>query len=138
MLRGGAAEITLPIPDYRQDPDRPDGLAHLRRPCGCARFGLTDREVAVLEQLAEGKSSQAAARSLYVSHQAITYHVGNLLAKFQCTSRTGLVSRAFVLGILAPTWPPTISGQPPGRQVGSFTKTCWHGVKDLNRRRTSA
>ena len=136
MLRGEAAELALPAPAYRQHPDRPEGLAHLRHPCGCARFGLTDREEAVLEQLAEGKSSRAAARSLYVSHQAVTYHVGNLLAKFQCSSRTGLVSRAFVLGILTPTWPPTIVEPVSGRRPDSPSKPCRHEVKDLSRRRT--
>ena len=110
-----------------------EGLA-LARPCGCARFELTDREEAVLEQLAEGKSSREAAQCLYVSHQAITYHVGNLLAKFQCTSRTGIVARAFVLGILMPVWPPRIV-----RALGPIAdegRGCPHGVKGLRGRRT--
>ena len=111
-----------------------EGLVALARPCGCARFELTDREEAVLEQLAEGKSSREAAQCLYVSHQAVTYHVGNLLAKFQCTSRTGIVARAFVLGILAPVWPPRIvRALGPSADEG---RVCPHGVKGLSGRRT--
>ncbi len=33
-------------------------LESLKRACGCMRFELTDREVDVLEQLAEGKSTR--------------------------------------------------------------------------------
>lgn len=118
------------------DRERDDDLADLRRPCGCVRFVLTDREIAVLEQLAEGKSTEAAARSLYVSQQAITYHVGNLLGKFQCANRTGLVSRAFVFGILDRTWPPKITGARHDRRTGSRSRICPHGVKNWYRRRT--
>ena len=117
-------------------PDLGEGLAGLRLSCGCIRIGLTDRETAVLEQLAEGKSTSEAAKSLYVSSQAITYHVGNLLAKFGCTSRTGVVSRAFVLGMLGRTWPPRVLQHPPGQGRGHATGVCAHHVKDFNRRRT--
>jgi DNA-binding CsgD family transcriptional regulator len=110
-----------------------DVLVPLMRPCGCPRFRLTDREQAVLEQLAEGKSTREAAQCLYVSDQAITYHVGNLLTKFQCRSRTGVISRAFVLGILDPIWPPRIV-----RAAGSndATGSCQHGMKVPKGRRT--
>lgn len=114
-----------------------DGLAHLCRPCGCARFDLTDRERTVLEQLAEGKSSHEAARSLYVSDQAITYHVGNLLAKFQCANRTAMIARAFVLGILSLTWPPRVIDRLGDLGTGPLPSVCRHGVKELTLRRTS-
>jgi DNA-binding CsgD family transcriptional regulator len=98
---------------------------------------VTDREREVLEQLAEGKSSHEAAQALYVSDQAITYHVGNLLAKFQCTNRTALVAQAFVLGILSLTWPPHVIGRPRGSGGARKQSICPHGVKELTRRRTS-
>lgn len=126
----------LPPSPLNDLPDLGEGLADLRWPCGCTRIALTVRETAVLEQLAEGKSTSAAARSLYVSPQAITYHVGNLLAKFGCTSRTGVVSRAFVLGMLARTWPPRVIDRSPGQGRGDATRTCRRHVKDFNRRRT--
>lgn len=111
-----------------------DQLEHLRRRCGCTVFELTDREAEVLGQLAEGKSTNMAARSLYVSHQAVTYHVGNLLAKFQCANRTGLVSRAFVLDILDHSWPPRVALPAVGEEPGGVR--CWHQTKDLQHMRT--
>lgn len=110
-------------------------LPELRRPCGCLRFELTNREAAVLEQIAEGNSTESAAASLFVSHQAVTYHVGNLLAKLQCSNRTGLVSRAFVLGILDPHWPPKVVGRGDRSRRGPTTK-CPHRLKDLRYQRT--
>ena len=83
-------------------------IESLRRPCGCLRFPLTDREENVLELLASGMSTQQIGAALYISHQAVTYHVGNLLSKLQSSNRTELVGRAFVLGLLSLTWPPRI------------------------------
>lgn len=110
-----------------------DELVSLRRACGCLRICLTERETAVLEQLAAGKPTMAAAKSLFVSQQAITYHVGNLLAKFQCANRSGLIARAFVLGVLECTWPPRISvSSTSARPV----EMCRHGVKEFHSDRT--
>jgi DNA-binding NarL/FixJ family response regulator len=72
---------------------------------------LTPRESVVLELVAEGRSTRQIAEMLYVSQQAITYHVGNLLSKFSCDNRAGLVGRAFIYGYLSPrTWPPKLEG----------------------------
>ncbi len=74
------------------------------------RLVLTEREADVLVLLAAGLSTGDIARRLYVSCQAVTYHVGNLLGKLQCENRTGLVARAFVLGLLAiDAWPPRLA-----------------------------
>lgn len=67
---------------------------------------LTEREGRVLELLATGLPTRDIAARLFVSRQAVTYHIGNLLAKFQARNRAGLVARAYVLGLLAPGWPP--------------------------------
>lgn len=133
----GRIEDAPPTPAGVSGPGSSDGLAHLRRPCGCARFDLTDREREVLGQLAEGTSSHDAARALYVSDQAITYHVGNLLGKFQCTNRTALIARAFVLGILSLTWPPRVTDRPCDADAGAVSRVFRHGVKELTPRRTS-
>lgn len=70
---------------------------------------LTPREEAVLELIAAGWSTRQIAETLVVSRQAVTYHIGNLLAKFQMTNRAGLVGRAFVLGYLDDRrWPPRV------------------------------
>jgi DNA-binding CsgD family transcriptional regulator len=131
------SSVRAAAPVWRElDPSAIEGLEHLVRPCGCPRFELTDREIDVLEQIAWGRSTRSAARALFVSHQAVTYHVGNLLAKFQCSNRTGLVARAFVLGVLARTWPPSIL---PGGRPGALAPIaglCTHRVRDSSRRRT--
>jgi DNA-binding NarL/FixJ family response regulator len=42
---------------------------------------LTERELAVLAQMAEGRSNQAIAAQLYMSPKTVETHVGNLFAK---------------------------------------------------------
>ena len=42
---------------------------------------LTDRELAVLAQMAEGRSNQAIASQLYLSPKTVETHVGNMFAK---------------------------------------------------------
>lgn len=67
---------------------------------------LTEREARVLELVATGLPTRDIAARLFVSRQAVTYHIGNLLAKFQASNRAGLVARAYVLGLLTLGWPP--------------------------------
>jgi DNA-binding NarL/FixJ family response regulator len=70
---------------------------------------LTARESVVLELVAAGGSNREIAAELSVSQQSIAYHVGRLLARFGTRSRTGLVSKAFVVGYLDPrVWPPRV------------------------------
>lgn len=71
---------------------------------------LTPREALVLELVAEGLSTRRIAAILFVSEQAVTYHVSNLLSKFGCENRAGVVARAFVFGYLDPyAWPPRLA-----------------------------
>lgn len=73
---------------------------------------LTAREEEVLELIAAGWTTRRISETLLVSPQAVTYHIGNLLAKFQMENRAGLVGRAFVLGYLAANrWPPRVASQ---------------------------
>jgi DNA-binding CsgD family transcriptional regulator len=68
---------------------------------------LTGRELDVLELLASGLSTQKIAEALWVSPQAVSYHLGNMYAKFGCENRAGLVARAFVARVLSvEEWPP--------------------------------
>jgi DNA-binding CsgD family transcriptional regulator len=70
----------------------------------------TTSELRVLELVALGLSSQRIGERLWISRQAVTYHLGNLFGKFLVDSRTGLVARAFVTGVLEPgAWPPRIA-----------------------------
>jgi DNA-binding CsgD family transcriptional regulator len=77
---------------------------------------LTEREARVLELVATGLPTRDIAARLFVSRQAVTYHIGNLLAKFQTTNRAGLVARAYVLGALTLSWPPRT--EPSTEQAG--------------------
>lgn len=74
------------------------------------RPALTARECHVLELIAEGLSTRQIATTLFVTEQAVTYHVGNLLSKFGCGNRAGIVARAYVLGFLDHrSWPPRLT-----------------------------
>jgi DNA-binding CsgD family transcriptional regulator len=69
---------------------------------------LTASEYRVLELVALGLSSRDIGERLWVSRQAVTYHISNLFTKLQANSRASLVARAYALGVLEPTsWPPS-------------------------------
>lgn len=71
---------------------------------------ITAAELRVLQFVALGLTSREIAESLWVSRQAVTYHIGNLLMKLRAETRAGLVARAYALGILCPgTWPPAVN-----------------------------
>jgi DNA-binding CsgD family transcriptional regulator len=70
---------------------------------------ITPAELRVLQLVALGLTSREIAERLWVSRQAVTYHIGNLLMKLRADSRAGLVARAYAMGVLAPgTWPPAV------------------------------
>ncbi len=50
-------------------------------------IALTERESAVLRLLARGKSNKQIARALTVTERTVEFHVGNVLAKLDVTSR---------------------------------------------------
>jgi DNA-binding CsgD family transcriptional regulator len=71
---------------------------------------ITAAELRVLQFVALGLTSREIAESIWVSRQAVTYHIGNLLMKLRADTRAGLVARAYALGILCPgTWPPAVN-----------------------------
>ena len=73
---------------------------------------LTRAECRVLELVAAGLSSREIGGRLTVSRQTVTYHIGNLLMKLNAKSRTGLVARAYAIGLIPPgVWPPQIDGR---------------------------
>jgi len=61
---------------------------------------LTDREVEVLNQVLEGKSSKEVARLLFVSKRTIDYHLTNIYHKLHVANRVQAVLRAAQLGLL--------------------------------------
>ncbi len=63
-------------------------------------LGLSERELDVLQQLAEGHSNKEIAAKLNVSPNTIKTHLANLFEKLGAKRRTDALNRARELGIL--------------------------------------
>jgi DNA-binding NarL/FixJ family response regulator len=61
---------------------------------------LTDREVEVLELLAEGLSNKAIAARLGISDQTVKFHVASISGKLGAANRTDAVRRAVRRGLI--------------------------------------
>jgi DNA-binding NarL/FixJ family response regulator len=61
----------------------------------------TQREVEVLQLVAEGLGNREIAQSLFLSEDTVKTHVRHLLAKLQARSRTHAVTVGFRRGILS-------------------------------------
>jgi two-component system, NarL family, response regulator YdfI len=62
---------------------------------------LTQREVQVLELLAEGLPNKAIADRLKISDQTVKFHVSSISAKLGAANRTDAVRRAVRRGLIA-------------------------------------
>lgn len=101
--------------------------------CCCGMEHLTDREIEVLCQVAAGRTNKQVATLLNISEHTVHRHMTTMLRRAGEASRTGLVTRAYTVGILAmgdrgPSWsgrrclevisarqsPPAIRGFVPG------------------------
>ena len=74
----------------------PDG-----NPQAIAALGISNRELAVLRELAAGASNQQIADRLGVSPNTIKTHVSKLFGKLGASRRTDAIARARELGILS-------------------------------------
>jgi DNA-binding CsgD family transcriptional regulator len=63
-------------------------------------LGVSDREVEVLELLAEGHSNQEIADSLFVSPNTVKTHLANLYGKLEVSRRTQAVQKAKQLRLI--------------------------------------
>jgi two-component system, NarL family, response regulator LiaR len=63
--------------------------------------GLTEREMEVLRQLAQGKTNKEIADMLVVSEETIKTHVGNILTKLQLAHRMQAVLYALKQGLIS-------------------------------------
>ena len=61
---------------------------------------LTERELEVLDLLAQGKSNRQIAEELFVSEGTVKRHVHNIMGKLDAQNRTEAVLKAQELGIL--------------------------------------
>lgn len=83
--------------------DEPETVPRPRRQL----LGAVDAKV--LEGIARGASTVQLATRLHLSKQAVEYHIGLMLRRFQAPSRTALVSRAHSMGMLTVgQWPPRV------------------------------
>lgn len=62
---------------------------------------LTQRELEVLHQLAQGRTNQEIAQVLVVSDETVKRHVGNILTKLQLAHRTQAVIYALKSGLIS-------------------------------------
>jgi DNA-binding NarL/FixJ family response regulator len=64
---------------------------------------LTDRQLEVLQQLAEGRSLREIASSLHISYRTVRFHKVRLMEELGITKNTELVKYAMKRGIISPT-----------------------------------
>lgn len=69
-------------------------------PAAQATLGISDRELAVLRALADGRSNKEIAATLHISPHTVKTHVARLYEKLDARRRTEAVARARSLGIL--------------------------------------
>lgn len=83
---GGATVIT---PSIAMEPDAPDLAAPIEN-----SFGLTKREIQILELAARGVTNKQIGEQLNLSNRTIEVHMHNIFMKLGVSSRTEAVTRA--------------------------------------------
>jgi DNA-binding NarL/FixJ family response regulator len=78
----------------------PDLLPDLRPPTEALTEPLSDRELEVLNLIAEGQSNKLIAHGLGISEHTVKTHVASILAKLGAASRTEAVSQAIRRGLV--------------------------------------
>jgi two-component system, NarL family, response regulator LiaR len=76
------------------------GRAKKRLDSAVAEKGLTERELAVLQALAQGQSNKEIARALWLAEQTVKFHLTNIYRKLDVRSRTEAVHWAYRHGLL--------------------------------------
>ncbi|KNH05048.1 Transcriptional activator protein LuxR [Candidatus Burkholderia brachyanthoides] len=69
-------------------------------PTGCDLINLSDREMDVLHWVAAGKTNWEIACILRISERTVKFHLGNVMTKLNCNTRSQAVAKAFNCGIL--------------------------------------
>jgi len=65
------------------------------------KFGLSARELEVLQKISEGKSNQEIANSLFIAETTVKTHVSNILMKLDVRRRTEAVNLAFKKNLIS-------------------------------------
>ena len=68
-------------------------------PAAIEAYGLTDRELEVLELVAAGRSNPQIAAELFISPKTASVHVSNIISKLDVTSRGEAAALAHRLGV---------------------------------------
>lgn len=63
-------------------------------------YGLSNREMEVLQLLAEGKTNKQIAKDLWISEQTVKTHVAHIFDKLGTSDRTETVARALRTGLV--------------------------------------
>ena len=61
---------------------------------------LTDREIGVLNLIAEGRTNPEIARRLSISRNTVKFHVSSIIAKLDAVSRTDAVTLGMKRGLI--------------------------------------
>jgi DNA-binding NarL/FixJ family response regulator len=64
-------------------------------------FGLSPRELEILQLVAEGRASSDVARELWISEQTVKFHLSNIFRKLGVTNRTQASRRAQQLKLVS-------------------------------------
>ena len=87
------------------DLTRPSDTATPRTQVPTQPFGLTDRELDVLQLLAKGKTNSEIGAALFISRKTASVHVTNILRKLDVASRVQAATVAERNGLLEPRGP---------------------------------
>jgi DNA-binding NarL/FixJ family response regulator len=74
---------------------QPNALASADRHGAARAAGLSEKEVEVLGELAQGKSNRQIAQSLWLSEQTVKFHLRNVYRKLGVANRTEALRLAF-------------------------------------------
>jgi DNA-binding CsgD family transcriptional regulator len=80
---------------------RPEPVRSDHNEAAQASLGISDRELAVLRALADGRSNKEIAAALHISPHTVKTHVARLCEKLDARRRTEAIARARALGILS-------------------------------------
>ena len=81
-------------------PDDPTAVVAAASPDDVLPFGLTDRELAVLRLVADGKTNAEIGAVLYISPKTASVHVTNIMRRLHATSRVQAATIAGRAGLL--------------------------------------
>jgi DNA-binding CsgD family transcriptional regulator len=90
LARRARIELAEPAPPVQHEPSTPTRT-----------FGLTDRELAVLRLLSQGRSNPEIAAALFISPKTASVHVTHILRKLGVTTRVQAATVAERAGLLA-------------------------------------